>query len=164
MRIYLIKSVASKFDLNADIARNDDHFFLTDCVRANMFVAEVLGLEPECVVVPVICGHSESTIVPVLSQAKPSNDFKPVTFQYFKFVFSSPHLSPLLLLSLSSFQRPSLIFLIIQGRNIADNSGRTASRKRGYQSQRRPRIGHIIDRFCSCQVYDFLGKRSHRLV
>ncbi|KAK6618409.1 hypothetical protein RUM43_013602 [Polyplax serrata] len=48
-----------------------------DCVRANMFVAEVLGLEPEGVVVPVIGGHSESTIVPVLSQAKPSNEFKP---------------------------------------------------------------------------------------
>ncbi|KAL0268114.1 UNVERIFIED_CONTAM: hypothetical protein PYX00_010181 [Menopon gallinae] len=48
-----------------------------DCVRANMFVAEVLGLEPECVVVPIIGGHSDSTIVPVLSQAKPSNDFKP---------------------------------------------------------------------------------------
>lgn len=43
-----------------------------------MFVAEVLGLEPECVVVPVIGGHSDATIVPVLSQAKPSNDFKSV--------------------------------------------------------------------------------------
>lgn len=44
-----------------------------------MFVAEVLGIEPECVVVPVIGGHSDSTIVPVLSCAKPSNEFKTVS-------------------------------------------------------------------------------------
>ena len=48
-----------------------------------MFAAEILGLEPECVVIPVIGGNSECTIVPVLSQAKPSNDFKPVRLKIF---------------------------------------------------------------------------------
>lgn len=46
-----------------------------DVVRANTFVAGVQGLEPECVFVPVVGGHLDHTIVPVLSQAKPCNDF-----------------------------------------------------------------------------------------
>ncbi|XP_044271068.1 malate dehydrogenase, mitochondrial-like [Tribolium madens] len=45
-----------------------------DVVRTNKFVAEILGLEPECVMVPVVGGHSEKTIVPVLSKATPCND------------------------------------------------------------------------------------------
>ena len=45
-----------------------------DVVRTNRFVAEVLGLDPECVTVPVIGGHSEKTIVPVLSKAAPCNE------------------------------------------------------------------------------------------
>ncbi|KAJ3622096.1 hypothetical protein MTP99_002625 [Tenebrio molitor] len=45
-----------------------------DVVRANRFVAEVLGLEPECVVVPMVGGHTEKTIVPVLSKATPCNE------------------------------------------------------------------------------------------
>ncbi|CAG9764100.1 unnamed protein product [Ceutorhynchus assimilis] len=46
-----------------------------DAVRANTFVANVQGLEPECVEVPVVGGHSTETIVPLLSQAKPCADF-----------------------------------------------------------------------------------------
>ncbi|CAH1977094.1 unnamed protein product [Acanthoscelides obtectus] len=46
-----------------------------DSVRANTFVAQCQGVEPECVMVPVIGGHSEETMVPVLSQAKPCADF-----------------------------------------------------------------------------------------
>ncbi|CAH1119185.1 unnamed protein product [Phaedon cochleariae] len=46
-----------------------------DSVRANTFVAQVQGLEPECVVVPVIGGHTEETIIPVLSKAKPCAEF-----------------------------------------------------------------------------------------
>ncbi|RZC33645.1 malate dehydrogenase, mitochondrial [Asbolus verrucosus] len=46
-----------------------------DVVRANKFVAEVMGIDPECVVVPIIGGHTEKTIVPVLSQASPCNEF-----------------------------------------------------------------------------------------
>lgn len=48
-------------------------------VRANTFVAEVLGLEPECVIVPVVGGNSEKTIVPLLSHAKPIAEFTNVT-------------------------------------------------------------------------------------
>ncbi|XP_017770053.1 PREDICTED: uncharacterized protein LOC108557869 isoform X3 [Nicrophorus vespilloides] len=43
-------------------------------VRTNTYVAEVLGLEAECVVVPVIGGNIGGNIIPILSQAKPCND------------------------------------------------------------------------------------------
>nr|WMY99999.1 MDH3 [Ipomoea batatas] len=41
-----------------------------DVVRANTFVAEVLGLDPREVDVPVVGGHAGVTILPLLSQAK----------------------------------------------------------------------------------------------
>lgn len=53
-----------------------------DQVRANKFVAEILGLDPECVVVPVIGGHTEKTILPVLSQATPCNELTNVRFLF----------------------------------------------------------------------------------
>uniref|UniRef100_A0A6P7F7D2 Malate dehydrogenase, mitochondrial n=1 Tax=Diabrotica virgifera virgifera TaxID=50390 RepID=A0A6P7F7D2_DIAVI len=46
-----------------------------DTVRANTFAARVLGLEPECVMVPVIGGNTEDTMVPVLSSTKPSPEY-----------------------------------------------------------------------------------------
>lgn len=48
-------------------------------VRTNTFVADILGIEPECVVVPVIGGNTGSTIVPVLSKAKPCAEFTRVS-------------------------------------------------------------------------------------
>lgn len=54
-----------------------------DVVRTNTFVAEVQGLEPECVVVPVIGGSSRHTIVPVLSQARPCAEFTNVIFSMY---------------------------------------------------------------------------------
>lgn len=47
-------------------------------VRANTFAANILELEPECVVVPIIGGNNGATIVPVLSQAKPCSEFTSV--------------------------------------------------------------------------------------
>ncbi|XP_048429790.1 malate dehydrogenase, glyoxysomal-like [Pyrus x bretschneideri] len=44
---------------------------MLDVVRANTFVAEVLGLDPREVDVPVIGGHAGVTILPLLSQVKP---------------------------------------------------------------------------------------------
>ncbi|KAG5888053.1 hypothetical protein JTB14_032860 [Gonioctena quinquepunctata] len=46
-----------------------------DTVRANTFVAQVQGIEPECVMVPVVGGHTEETIIPVLSATKPKANF-----------------------------------------------------------------------------------------
>ncbi|XP_052193728.1 malate dehydrogenase, glyoxysomal [Diospyros lotus] len=46
-----------------------------DVVRANTFVAEVLGLDPREVDVPVVGGHSGVTILPLLSQVKPPCSF-----------------------------------------------------------------------------------------
>jgi len=41
-----------------------------DCVRANKFVAEIQGVDPDDVEVPVIGGHAGVTIMPVFSQDK----------------------------------------------------------------------------------------------
>lgn len=46
-----------------------------DLVRASNFVAEAKGLNPEEVKVPVVGGHSSATMVPLLSQTKPSLKF-----------------------------------------------------------------------------------------
>ncbi|GMH40331.1 hypothetical protein BSKO_08235 [Bryopsis sp. KO-2023] len=42
-----------------------------DVVRANAFVAEILGVNPTGVSVPVIGGHAGITILPILSQSTP---------------------------------------------------------------------------------------------
>ncbi|XP_046385791.1 malate dehydrogenase, mitochondrial [Ischnura elegans] len=46
-----------------------------DIVRANTFIAEAKNLDPAQVNVPVIGGHSGVTIIPLISQAKPSVEF-----------------------------------------------------------------------------------------
>ncbi|KAK4321737.1 hypothetical protein Pmani_007477 [Petrolisthes manimaculis] len=46
-----------------------------DIVRANTFVAELKGLDPANVNVPVIGGHAGVTIIPLISQATPSVQF-----------------------------------------------------------------------------------------
>ncbi|KAH7520365.1 hypothetical protein FEM48_Zijuj08G0136200 [Ziziphus jujuba var. spinosa] len=43
---------------------------MLDVVRANTFVAEVLGLDPRDIDVPVVGGHAGVTILPLLSQVK----------------------------------------------------------------------------------------------
>ncbi|OQV24299.1 Malate dehydrogenase, mitochondrial [Hypsibius exemplaris] len=46
-----------------------------DVVRANAFVAEKKGLDPQQVNIPLIGGHAGVTILPVISQATPSVQF-----------------------------------------------------------------------------------------
>ncbi|ERE75944.1 malate dehydrogenase [Cricetulus griseus] len=46
-----------------------------DIVRANTFVAELKGLDPSRVNVPVIGGHAGKTIIPLISQCTPKVDF-----------------------------------------------------------------------------------------
>ncbi|KAJ8529965.1 hypothetical protein K7X08_036800 [Anisodus acutangulus] len=53
-----------------------------DVVRANTFVAEVLGLDPREVEVPVVGGHAGMTILPLLSQVKPPCSFTPEETEY----------------------------------------------------------------------------------
>ncbi|GAB2283044.1 hypothetical protein Dimus_017575 [Dionaea muscipula] len=48
---------------------------MLDVVRANTFVAEVLGMDPRAVDVPVVGGHAGVTILPLLSQVKPASSF-----------------------------------------------------------------------------------------
>lgn len=50
---------------------------MLDVVRANTFVAEVLGHDPREVDVPVVGGHAGVTILPLLSQVKPPCSFTP---------------------------------------------------------------------------------------
>ncbi|XP_051891816.1 malate dehydrogenase, mitochondrial [Pristis pectinata] len=45
-----------------------------DVVRANTFVAELKGLDPARVSVPVIGGHAGKTIIPLISQCNPKVD------------------------------------------------------------------------------------------
>uniref|UniRef100_A0A3Q3K8Z8 Malate dehydrogenase n=1 Tax=Monopterus albus TaxID=43700 RepID=A0A3Q3K8Z8_MONAL len=46
-----------------------------DIVRANTFVAELKGLDPARVSVPVIGGHAGKTIIPLISQCTPKVEF-----------------------------------------------------------------------------------------
>ncbi|XP_021718440.1 malate dehydrogenase, glyoxysomal [Chenopodium quinoa] len=55
---------------------------MLDVVRANTFVAEVLGLDPREVDVPVVGGHAGVTILPLLSQVKPPCSFTPEEINY----------------------------------------------------------------------------------
>ncbi|XP_057978787.1 malate dehydrogenase, glyoxysomal [Malania oleifera] len=55
---------------------------MLDVVRANTFVAEVLGLDPRDVDVPVVGGHAGVTILPLLSQVKPPSSFTPQETEY----------------------------------------------------------------------------------
>ncbi|KAK4360609.1 hypothetical protein RND71_019561 [Anisodus tanguticus] len=55
---------------------------MLDIVRANTFVAEVLGLDPREVDVPVVGGHAGVTILPLLSQVKPPCSFTPAETEY----------------------------------------------------------------------------------
>ncbi|XP_048860315.1 malate dehydrogenase, mitochondrial-like [Brienomyrus brachyistius] len=51
-----------------------------DIVRANTFVAELTGLDPARVSVPVVGGHVGKTIIPLLSQCTPKVEFTEDTF------------------------------------------------------------------------------------
>ncbi|KAK1292889.1 hypothetical protein QJS10_CPB17g02665 [Acorus calamus] len=53
-----------------------------DVVRANTFVAEVLGIDPREVEVPVVGGHAGVTILPLLSQVKPPCSFTSEEIHY----------------------------------------------------------------------------------
>jgi len=48
-----------------------------DVLRANTFVAQVKAVDVECMNVPVIGGHAGKTIIPLISQAKPTVSFTP---------------------------------------------------------------------------------------
>lgn len=58
---------------------------MLDVVRANTFVAEVLGLDPREVNVPVVGGHAGVTILPLLSQVKPACSFTQEETEYLTF-------------------------------------------------------------------------------
>ncbi|KAJ8645470.1 hypothetical protein MRB53_007218 [Persea americana] len=53
-----------------------------DVVRANTFMAEVLGIDPREVAVPVVGGHAGVTILPLLSQVKPPCSFSAEEIKY----------------------------------------------------------------------------------
>ncbi|XP_027359659.1 malate dehydrogenase, glyoxysomal isoform X3 [Abrus precatorius] len=54
---------------------------MLDVVRANTF-AEVLGIDPRDVDVPVVGGHAGITILPLLSRVKPPCSFTPKEIEY----------------------------------------------------------------------------------
>jgi len=48
-----------------------------DVVRANKFISELKGLDPQDVDCPVVGGHAGNTIMPLISQCTPSVEFPP---------------------------------------------------------------------------------------
>ncbi|KAH8329622.1 hypothetical protein KR074_005019, partial [Drosophila pseudoananassae] len=42
-----------------------------DCVRAKAFLGEAMNVNPQCVEIPVIGGHTGTTILPIISKCKP---------------------------------------------------------------------------------------------
>ena len=46
-----------------------------DIVRANKFISELKGLDPQDVNCPVVGGHAGITIMPLISQCTPSVEF-----------------------------------------------------------------------------------------
>ena len=52
-------------------------------VPANTIVGRAYYLDPDCIHVPVICGNSDNTMVPLLSKAQPFADFSKVNFYIF---------------------------------------------------------------------------------
>lgn len=74
-----------------DCSKNIFGVTTLDCVRANTFVGEVLSAKPETIVVPVVGGHSASTIVPLLSQTKPSAEFS--TVRNFMMLLNHTHIT-----------------------------------------------------------------------
>ncbi|GLJ30442.1 hypothetical protein SUGI_0602600 [Cryptomeria japonica] len=53
-----------------------------DVVRANTFVAEVVGVDPKDIDVPVVGGHAGITILPLLSQVNPKFSFTNEEIEY----------------------------------------------------------------------------------
>lgn len=51
-----------------------------DVIRANTLAANILGLRPERVTVPIVGGHSNNTIVPIFSQIKTDVKLKQVIY------------------------------------------------------------------------------------
>lgn len=54
-----------------------------NCLRANTFAAEAIGIEPECITVPMIGGSCSRTCVPIFSRAKPCNVISTVDYRLF---------------------------------------------------------------------------------
>ena len=48
-----------------------------DIVRANKFISELKGLDPQDVNCPVVGGHAGITIMPLISQCTPAVEFPP---------------------------------------------------------------------------------------
>lgn len=49
-----------------------------ECLKANSFTADLINIEPECTMIPVIGGGCSETCIPLFSQAKPSNKISQV--------------------------------------------------------------------------------------
>ncbi|PKU38117.1 malate mitochondrial [Limosa lapponica baueri] len=83
VEVYLCSTVNSTIPITSEVFKkhgvyNPNRIFgvtTLDIVRANTFVAELKGLDPARVSVPVIGGHAGKTIIPLISQCTPKVDF-----------------------------------------------------------------------------------------
>merc|ERR1712012_1171054 len=71
--------IASEMFKKAGKLNPDKIFGVTtlDIVRANKFISELKGLDPQDVNCPVVGGHAGITIMPLISQCTPSVEFPP---------------------------------------------------------------------------------------
>merc|ERR1711862_437840 len=71
--------IASEVFKKAGVLNPDKIFGVTtlDIVRANKFISELKGLDPQDVNCPVVGGHAGITIMPLISQCSPAVSFEP---------------------------------------------------------------------------------------
>ncbi|KAL6213170.1 hypothetical protein ACLB2K_012617 [Fragaria x ananassa] len=134
---------------------------MLDVVRANTFVAEVLGLDPREVDVPVVGGHAGVTILPLLSQVKPPCSFTKEETEYLTDriqnggteVVESPILSVVITVCF-------LVFMCIYVTKILPNSTKVILQiiaGKGWDW-----LGNIINGLCSCQICGCMPSRLER--
>lgn len=58
--------------VNCMYACSSQCYYLSNLLNVDLLKAEVLGLDPREVDVPVVGGHAGVTILPLLSQVKPT--------------------------------------------------------------------------------------------
>uniref|UniRef100_A0A8C1VCH3 Malate dehydrogenase n=1 Tax=Cyprinus carpio TaxID=7962 RepID=A0A8C1VCH3_CYPCA len=82
-RVYSTRHVNSTIPITSEVMKkhgvyNPNRVFgvtTLDIVRANTFVAELKGLDPARVNVPVVGGHAGKTIIPLISRCTPKVEF-----------------------------------------------------------------------------------------
>lgn len=76
--VNILTIIAAKILKKIGIKYKNKLFGITklDIIRSQYLVSQMKNLEPENIHIPVICGHSQNTIVPIFSQITPKINFQ----------------------------------------------------------------------------------------